>query len=600
MRRNSLRPAIPSLLGILMAVVGCVGPSEPRNPAEKDGGRKILRIPRRTEHKSLDPVRQFDSASAQIVANVYDTLLEYHYLRRPYELVPGLLAVMPEKQPDGRSYLFTLREGVRFVDDPAFPDGRGREITAADVVYSIKRYADANLNSKSYMLLQGMVAGLDEFRDVTRKAGRGIKYDEHAVSGLRQVDDRRLVIEFTSDNPLVLYPFAASPTSIVPREAVEFYGDAFAQNPVGSGPFLLLANDRRGTMILVRNPHYHGRYPDDGEDEDATRGLLDDAGRPLPLVDEVHLPLIEEAQPAMLRFRKGDIDLHTVDRENFIKMFDRDDAGRFHLKAPYGEHFRMYAEETLISEYIAFNMRDPLIGSNLALRQAIAYALDVEAFIEIMLNGRAARLSTIVPHGIAGSERDIEIDYYRYDLDAARAKLVEAGFPDGVGLPPIRFDFRSTAKDARQMFEFIRHELAMVGIKAVGKFHTFSAYLQRIESGHFQVGISGWYADYPDAENFYQLLYGANLPPGPNIGAFADPEFDRLYEASRFMQNGRERFALFKRMSEIVRDQVPVVLRYSRLDFFIYQKRLRNVKGNMMVDAPFRYLDVDLGAGMSQ
>lgn len=589
------------VLGLAMLVLasfpGCTGPGEPRNPGAADGGRKILRIARRNEHKSLDPAAQFDSASAQIITNVYDTLLEYDYLRRPYALVPSLLEKMPERQPDGVSYVFTLRSGVRFIDDPAFPDGRGREVTVDDVIYSIKRFADANVNAKSFILMQGVVEGLDAFRQATRDQGASIDYDAHDVSGLRRVDGRRMVVRFTGVNPLALYPFAASPMSIVAREAVAHYGDAFAQHPVGTGPFVLRDSDRRGTMVLVKNPNYHGRYPETGLADGAPAQLLDDAGKALPLVDEVHLPLIEESQPAMLRFRRGQLDLHTVDRDNFIKMVHRDEHGVFQLKSPYREHFRMYTEEALTCEYIAFNMNDPLVGKNRALRQAIAYALDVESFIAIMLNGRAESLATIVPQPIAGSERDIAIEYYAYDQEKARAKLMEAGFPGGEGLPSIQFDFRSATKEARQGFEFLRHELAMVGIRAVGRFHTFSAYLRRVESGNFQVGNSGWFADYPDAENFYQLLYSKNRPPGPNMGAFSHPEYDRLYEETRFMLNGPERFAKFERMAHIVRDEAPIVLRFNRLDFAIYQKRLRNVIGHMMNDAPFKFLDLDVGEG---
>jgi len=312
----------------------------------------------------------------------------------------------------------------------------------------------------------------------------------------------------------------------------------------------------------------------------------------LPLVDEVQLPLIEESQPAMLRFRKGRLDLHTVDRDNFIKMVERTGDDAFHLKSPYDEYFRMTWEEALTCEYIAFNMLDPLVGRNRALRQAIAYALDVEEFIAIMLNGRAKPLSTIVPHPIAGSQRDIDVEYYRHDPRKAKEKLAEAGYPNGEGLPPIHFDFRSTTKEMRQGFEFIRYQLASVGIEAVGHFHTFSAYLQRVESGNFQVGSSGWFADYPDAENFYQLLYGKNRPPGPNLSSFANAEYDRLYEETRFMENGPRRFAKFKRMSEIIRDDAPVVLRYNQLAFSIYQRWLDNLTGNMMNDAPYKFLDL--------
>ncbi len=442
--------------------------------------------------------------------------------------------------------------------------------------------------------MRGVIAGLDDFRAATREHGPGLDYSKHPVAGLEKIDDHRMWVRFTGENPLALYPFATSPMSIVAREAVEHYGAEFERHPVGTGPFRLSQNDRRGTMILVKNPSYHGRYPERGKAGDRERGLLTDAGKALPLVDEVHLPLIEESQPAMLRFRRGGLDLHGVDRDNFIKMVKRDAAGDFYLKAPYDQYFEMDSEEALTCEYIAFNMRDPLVGTNRALRQAIAYALDVEEFIKIMLNGRAEPLRTIVPQPIAGSERDVAVDYYEYDPVKAKAKLAEAGYPEGVGLPEIQFDFRSTQKEIRQGFEFVRHQLAMIGIVAVARYHTFSAYLSRVESGNFQVSTSGWFADYPDAENFYQLLYGRNRPPGPNISAFENAEYDALYEQIRFMENGAERFAKFARMSEIVREEVPIILRYNRLAFSLYQKRLRNVTGNMMNDAPYKFLNLDL------
>ncbi len=583
--------------GLLLAsslAWACTGAGAP-NPGDGDGDRKILRVARRTEYKSLDPAAQFDSASAEIVTNVYDTLLEYHYLKRPYELVPNLLDRMPEKLDGGATYRFHLRRDVHFIDDVAFAGGNGRGLVSDDVIYSIKRFADANVNTKSYVLVRGVIDGLDAFREATARHGPGMDYDSFDVSGLQKIDDYTIDVRFTGDNPLALYPFAASPMSIVAREAVDHYGTDFASHPVGTGPFILEVNDRRGTLELVKNPHYHGRYPSEGEPGDVERGLVNDAGTALPLVDELHLPLIEESQPAMLRFRKGRLDLHGVDRDNFIKMVRRDDDGNFHLKRPYDEYFEMYSEEALTCEYIAFNSKDPLLGGNKALRQAIAWALDVEELIKIMLNGRAEPLKTIVPHPIAGSERDIDVDYYEHDPDKARAKLVEAGYPGGEDLPVIEFDLRSTTKETRQSFEFIRHQLAMVGIETTARFHTFTAYLKRIESGNFQVAISGWFADYPDAENFYQLLYGKNQPPGPNIGSFAHPTYDRLYEEIRFMANGPARFAKLAQMAEIVREEVPVILRYNRLAFGIHQKRLRNVTAHMMNDAPYKFLNLQIG-----
>jgi len=584
------RRLVPKALGVALALVACSGSEQ--TTSDPGDGLKIFRYARANEHKTLDPPRQFDQASALLVSNIYDTLLDYHYLDRPYRLVPRLLERMPEPQSDPTTYLFTLKQNVRFSDDAAFTDGIGRELTVDDVIYSIKRFADARVNVKSYILVRGTIVGLDDFRARSREPEVELDYDRVEIAGIRKLDRYRMTIQFTGENPLALYPFGSSVLSIVAREAVEAYGDDFGSHPVGTGPFVLDRLERRGTIVLKKNPGYHGHYPSTGAPGDAEAGLLADAGKQLPLVDEVHLPLIEESQPRMLRFRKGELDWIPIDRDNFRKMVYHDEDGGFNLKSPYDKAFRMYTEPGLSTEYIAFNLKDELVGENRALRQAIAYALNVGEFIDILRNGRALPLKTIVPHPIAGSEREFDAEYYRYDPEKAKEKLAEAGYPGGEGLPPITFEYRNTSKDVRQEFEFIRNELAAVGITAKANFNTFAAYLKRIESGNFQLGSSGWAADYPDAENFYQLLYSRNTTPGPNMSEFSNPEYDRLYEQSRFMPNGPERVAKFERMSEIVRDEVPLILRFNALSFGLYQNRVGNLKRNIMIDAPFSYLDL--------
>ncbi|MGE4607610.1 MAG: ABC transporter substrate-binding protein [Myxococcota bacterium] len=583
----------------LAAISGC-GDEVDRPPSSTSldqpaASAKVFYGQRSAAHKNLDPIKQFDSQSSEIIANVYDTLLSYHYLNRPYELVPLLLEKMPEKQPDGVTYSFTLKKGVHFSDDECFEGGKGRELTVDDVFYNIKRFADANENVKSYPLLAGFVLGLDEFREKTRELGKGVDYAAHDVAGLIRIDDYNFQIRFTGDNPLALYPFAAQIMSIVPKEAVDYYGEDFANHPVGTGPFTIKEYSRRGTIVLAKNPNYHDRYPDSGAPGDEELGLLADAGKQLPFVDEVRLPLIEEAQPAMLQFRKGQIDWLGIDKDNFTKMAFRDDEGEFHLKPPFDEQFGMYVEPGLSAEFLVFNMDDPLVGKNKPLRQAIALALDVDEFIRVLMNDRGLPLATLVPHPIAGSEKDIGFERRGVDLEAAKEKLAEAGYPGGEGLPELTIEYRASTKDARQGFEFIRNELAAIGIRVKPNFQTFSAFLKRIESGNFQIIIAGWAADFPDAENFYQLLYSENRIPLPNHGNFADPEYDEHYLASRFMPNGPQRYEHFRRMSEIVREEVPLVLRFNGLRFGLYQQWIGNMKRNIMLDKPYKYFRVNDG-----
>jgi ABC-type transport system substrate-binding protein len=555
--------------------------------------RKVIIHNRIEAPKSLDPVKQFEVSSGELLRTVYSALFRYHYLKRPYQLEPDLLTKMPELSADGLTYSFELRQDVLFNDDACFPGGKGRVLNADDVIYSIKRYADANLNQLSYSLLQGAIVGMDAFRDQTRTLGAATDYTKLAIPGITKVDDFHFTIKLTQPNPLALFPFATTMLSIVPHEAIEHYKEQFEQHPVGSGPFFIKEMSRRGTIVLLKNPRYYLTYPTEGAPGDAEKGLLASAGKRMPLIDEVRLPLIEEPQPAVLKLLTGEIDWIAIDRNNFVKMAFKDASG-FHLKRDFGRKFVLYAEPDPRTEFFAFNMRDPLLGKNRSLRQAIAYALDTPGFIDQMLNGRAEPLKTLIPLILPGNERDVPAQWYTRNLSAAKQKLVEAGYPGGKGLPPITFEGRSATQRERDHFEFLRAELAEIGITLVPNYQTFSAYLKKVESANFQITEGGWGADYPDAENFYALLYGPNKSPGANYSSYENPEYDKLYEQIRYMPNGPERFALFARMNELIRRDVPIIFTFNYYAVGLYQRWVKNFKRNTLIDMPFEYFDVDL------
>jgi ABC-type transport system substrate-binding protein len=238
-------------------------------------------------------------------------------------------------------------------------------------------------------------------------------------------------------------------------------------------------------------------------------------------------------------------------------------------------------------------MHDPLLGKNRALREAIGYAIDTPKFIEQMRNGRAVPLKTIVPSTIAGGGQDVPAQGFEHDPEMAKKKLAEAGYPGGKALPPITVEYRGSTTLSRHDFEFLRAQLAAVGITVQPNFQTFSAFLKKVESGNYQVTEQGWGADYPDAENFYALLYGPNKTPGPNSPDYQNPEYDKLYDQIRFMPNGPERYALFARMNEIIRRDVPLIFTWNYVLVGLHHNWVKNFKRNALLDTPFKYLDID-------
>jgi len=556
---------------------------------------KVLNYFRTATYKSLDPPKQFDAASAEIIETVYDSLLDYHYLKRPYELAPTLLEEMPELGEDKLTYTFKLQKGIKFHDDPCFPDGKGRELTADDVIYTIKRFSDVNVNPQTYpALLQNRIKGLDAFREKTRQQ-KTLDYAEESVAGLEKVDSHTFKIVMTEPDPLLLMSFATSPLSIVPQEAVEKYGKGLDNRGVGTGPYTLAKSSRRGEVILKKNPNYHGKYPTAGEPEDQSKGLLTKAGEQLPFIDEIRLPLIEEAQPRMLKFRSGEFDWIGIDRDNFPNMAYKDEKG-FHLKEEFAEQFEIYSADDLASFYITINFRDKILGQNKALRQALAYAVDTQAIIDKMANGRGYALNTIVPLPIAGSEDSIAAQWYPHDLQKAKEKLQEAGYPEGQGLPPLVVLYGSATTQTRQSHEFLRAQFAKVGIQLKPEYLSFSDYLRRKEAGSFQLASGGWGADYPDAENFYQLFYSPNKAPGPNDGSYNNPEYDQLYEQMRRMPPGPERNQVISKMAAIFKEDAPIFSITMPIVVGMHQKWLLNLKRNVMLGAHFQFLDIDTQA----
>ncbi|RZA24161.1 MAG: ABC transporter substrate-binding protein [Proteobacteria bacterium] len=566
-----------------------------KKASELSGGKpgsKIFYHHRISEEKSVDPQRQFDAASAQLVQSVFDTLLQYSYLKRPYTLEPALLEKMPEKQADG-TYHFVLRKGVTFHDDESFPGGKGRELNADDMIFTLKRFADANVNNQSYSLAAGVIEGLDAFREQSKKLGKGFEYSKVDVAGLKKIDPYTVAVKFVKDSPLNFYAFAVSSLSIVPEEAVKKYGEDFAKHPVGTGPFYMKKYERRGTTILARNPNYWEKFPTEATTEADKAMVAAYGGKQLPFVDEVMLPLIEETQPQMLKFRKGQLHWVAVNKDDFSTFVERVPGSiDFKLRPDYQKEYQLYYSPMLTTALAKFGFNDPLIGKNKALRQAIALAWNPDGFVDLMLNGRGIKANSVVPVEIAGAASDTGSTWYSQDLEAAKKKLAEAGYPGGKGLPPISMEFRATTKDQRQVYEFMRNELSKVGITLTGNFQTFSNFIQKTDSGNYQIADAGWNADYPDAENFYALFYSENRAPLQNNGNYSNPKFDELYLKIRDMPNGPDRYKIFAEMDAIIKEDVPMVLTFNQLALGLLQKNVRNFKRNMMDEYPYKYFDI--------
>jgi ABC-type transport system substrate-binding protein len=532
------------------------------------------------DFKGFDPVDSGDVESANQVSRVYEGLLEYDYLARPYRVIPRLAETLPAVSPDGLTYTFKVRQGIRFQDDPCFPDGRGREVTAEDFVYSFRRVLDPKLESQGDWIFVNHVLGA---KDWAAKGDRTAP-----LPGFQARDRYTLEIRLAKPYPQLQWVLTMAYAFVVPREAVERYGESFRNHPVGTGPFRLKSWRRNYRIEFERNPTFNGQtFPVADDPEFAA-----DAGQPLPLVDRVVDYDIKEYYTVWQMFLGGQLYGSGINKDYFERVITPELGLTDALKK---RNIRLYKTPELVTYYIGFNMRDPVVGANKKLRQAFAMALDVEKFITVITNGRYTPANTPIPPGIPGhTDRPYP---YPFNLDRAKQLLAEAGYPGGRDAKgaPLRLTMimpGAGSTDARQMADFWIEQLRALGVELAVQQLTFAEYLRREHDGETQVFWAGWVIDYPDAENFLKLFYGPNKCPGVNATNYQNPEFDRLYEQIVTMPESPERTALYERMAQITLDDCAWALIGYPLAYGLYQPWFQNYKPHAFPYANWKYYKV--------
>lgn len=591
----------------LIAVMGLLAPlatpaesaSQPARNQPRAGSAplKVIQLPIRTDGpKSLDPVEGSTTYDNMACSQVYETLLEFKYTD-VNQMKPLLLEEMPASDDGGKTWHFRLKRGVHFHDSPCFPGGKGREMVTDDVFYSLKRIFDPKFGLKNEWLLKDTIEGLDDFSAAQVAAG---KFDYDApVSGFVKISDHEFKIVLQKPVYRFLYVLTMFQTSIVPREAVEHFGNRFASNPVGTGPFMFESWTPKDRFVVVRNPNYHpATYPaaDEWSPQDRRLRLHRAAGQRLPIADRLEFTMFVQDQPMWLQFRAGNLGYTEVPAEYFEEAFDR--RTRNLLPALQQQGIQAHANQLLDFIFRGFNMEDELLGGyspeKKALRQAIHLAIDQEEFNQVFYNGINIVYDGPIPPGLDGypPEGRGPVSWRGPRLELARRKLAEAGYPDGRGLPPIKFYTSRGGNNAEQV-ELLRRQLAAVNIRLDPQLVDFSELIRITNDRQAPMFGFAWGSDYPDAENNLALFYSPNASPGSNHYNYSNPEYDALYERILVMQPGPERTAIYEKMRDMVIEDCPYVGSMARTRFYLVAPWLLNAKPTERFYSWFKYLDVD-------
>lgn len=573
----------------LLAIAGCDG-----SPSGDNSNEMVLYANLPTKIRGLDPGDIGDVYSAMVAAQSFECLYQYHYLKRPYELIPQLAESMPEASEDRLTYTIKIKRGVYFADDKCFEGGKGRELKASDFVFAWKRIANIEYFSKNWWIFDNKIVGLDEFREYTKqckKRAEDVDYS-HPVEGLQTPDDYTLVIKLKKLWPQIVYLLAHQPTAPIAKEATDYYGKDIISHPVGTGPFKLKVWHRGSYIEMVRNPNFRGEfYPSEGEEGDLEKGFLEDSSKRLPMVDRISFVLIEEDQPRWLQFLRGKLDATSIPKDNFGKAIDASRDLTPEMKER-NIHLRTFKNPDTF--WIGFNMEDEVVGKNKPLRKAISYAIDREKYIKVFWNNRDDVAYGFIPPVMKAYNPQISKIGISYDPEKAKQLVKEAERIYGGKLPTLKLATGGTDTLARQICQFYQRNFKDVGLDVEVDYMDWPTFQDKVKTKSAQMFTLGWIADYPDTENFLQLFYSKNASPGTNNFNYSNPEFDKIYEQVAVMPDSPERTELYRKAELIVVEDCPAAFINHRVAYILHHDWVVNYKPHVFQYGLAKYRRIDI------
>lgn len=546
---------IPQLF--LVFLVACSSPSAPR-VQEGKGGRMyggVFNANESEQLRSFFPLSLAQAAAHRIGAQIYEGLVRFD--QADLSIVPAL-ATSWEVDATGTVYTFKLRKGVRFHDDPVFPNGEGREFTGQDVLECFTALCSfGDLNQMEWLLLDRVRGANAHYTSTIQgKPSEGVK-------GFELLDPYTFRITLNSAWPGLLQVLAHQGCWIWPKELVAQHGAGSHWRPIGTGPFKLAMFRKGEVMILERNTRYWGK---------------DELGNTLPFLDAVRYTFVADKNIELDEFEKGNLSVVyelPVDR---TEVLDGYGDGRYQVQVVPG----------LTVQFYGFN-RSKAPFTDLRVRQAFSLAIDRGFLADSVLNGLAIAAGRgMVPPGIAEYPYD-SVPALEYDPQRARRLLAEAGFPQGKDMPTVFLQVNNTGfgyvKVAGVVQAMLEKEL---GARVVTTVLPSDQHFGRVESGQAVFWREGWVADHPDPENFLALFFGRNAPANDNDPAYLnstrykDPAFDALFSEAQRTSEQVQRMRLLALAERKLMEDAVVIPLYHERSVRILQPWVRDLPINGM------------------
>ena len=566
--------------------------------------QKVLRYAMRVAETGFDPAQVTDLYSNTLVANMFDAPYRLEFLARPVRIRPNTAVALPEISNDFKTFTVRIKPGIYFADDLAFK-GKKRELVAEDYVYAIKRHFDPRWKSGKLSGLQNnKMLGLDELREAAIKGKKPFDYDSPA-RGLKAIDRYTLRIELAQPTPRFVDELTdPALVGAVAREVVEMYGDKIMEHPVGTGPFRLAEWRRSSRIVFEKNPNYRDDFyaeeaPADDPLAQAAAAKL--RGRKLPLVDRVEVSVIEENQPRWLSFINREMDVIEQVPEDFVSTAIPNNSLAPNL-AKQGIYEVRYLRNDSAMSYFA--MENPVVGGytpqKVALRRAIALAVNVDEEIRLVRRGQAIPAQSFLAPGLWGYDPAFKSEMGVFDRGRAQALLDVNGYvdrdgdgwreqPDGT---PLTLEYATQPDDlSRQLITQWKKNMDAIGVRMVFKTAKWPENLKASRAGKLMMWGVAWSGG-PDGEEFLVLAHSPDVGQA-NHARFSLPAYDRLFELQRRLPNGPERMGVMTEMKKLTVAYMPYKAHVHRIWTDLAQPWVVGYHRNVFVREWWRYVDID-------
>ncbi|MEO5697167.1 MAG: ABC transporter substrate-binding protein [Burkholderiaceae bacterium] len=677
------------LIGLALLLAGC---DNSPNPKGSEATNTLFVAFQERSPRHLDPTASYSLNEVPFMYAVYEPPYAYHYLKRPYELVPKSAVELARPHyldKDGKpltddvagelvaesDYVIRIKPGILYAPHPAFAkDANGaylyhamteaqtrekhspfdfaqtgtRELVADDFVYALRRHATPRINAPIFGIFSEYVIGLKDYgtliRDEDLKLREGLDpaaldkpfldFRKYPLAGVQALDKYTVRIRLKGKYPQWKYWMTMTFTAPVPWEADKFYAQpGMAKNslsldvwPVGTGPFMMAEYKADRRHVLVRNPNYHGMsYPCEGMPGDKEAGLLDDCGKAMPFLDKMVFNVEKDKTPLRSKFTQGFLDVPEIERSDWGPDFLADANDSDEVRQRFEER-GMRFPKTIEPQnwYFGFNWLDPVVGKgdtpeqqikNRKLRHALSIAIDwEEGYGRVFAQKAGEAAHGPLPAGMYGSRHGtiegmnlvthklVDGKVVRRSIEEAKVLLAEAGYPDGrdakTGKPLVlNYDYqRVPTPEYKAELDWMVKQFAKLSVQLSIRATDYNQFQEKVLKGKQQLFWWGWFADYPDAENFLFLLYGPNSKAkfeGENTANYANPEYDRLYKQLALLEDGPAKQKLIDGMVDILRVDAPWAWGYFPFSGGAYQQWVGNARYGLFTNDRALYYKVD-------